>query len=45
MARSLLHRDVGIKLADLDIILADLEKESRIRRTNGRHGDLMSLKE
>jgi hypothetical protein len=32
MTRSSLRRDVGIKLADLDIILADLEREGRIKR-------------
>jgi hypothetical protein len=28
---------VGIKQADLDIILADLEREGRIKRAIGKH--------
>jgi len=45
MIRSSLRRDVGIKQADLDIILADLEREGRIKRTVGKHGGLISLKD
>jgi DNA-binding MarR family transcriptional regulator len=45
MTRSSLCRDVGIKQADLDIILADLEREGRIKRTVGKHGELISLKD
>jgi DNA-binding MarR family transcriptional regulator len=45
MTRSSVRRHVGIKQADLDIILADLEQEGRIKRTVGKHGELISLKE
>ena len=45
MIRSLLRRVVGIKQADLDIILADLEREGRIKRAVGKHGELISLKD
>jgi DNA-binding MarR family transcriptional regulator len=44
ITRSSLRRDAEIKLADLDIILAYLEKEGRIKRTVGEHGELISLK-
>jgi DNA-binding MarR family transcriptional regulator len=37
MTISSLRRDVVIKQADLDIILASLEKEGRIKRMIGRH--------
>ena len=42
MTRSLLCRDLGIKQADLDVILADLEQEGRIKRTIGRNGEFES---
>ena len=45
MIRRSLRRDVGIKQVDLDIILADLEREGRIKRALGKHGELVSLKE
>jgi DNA-binding MarR family transcriptional regulator len=45
MTRSPLRRDVGIKQADLDVMLAALEREGRIKRTIGKHGELISLKE
>ena len=45
MIRSSLRRDVGIKQADLDIILADLEREGRIKRAVGKHGELISLED
>jgi DNA-binding MarR family transcriptional regulator len=45
MTRGLLRQHIGLKQADLDIILADLEREGRIRRTAGKHGELISLKE
>jgi hypothetical protein len=36
---------VGIKRADLNAILADLEREGKITITAGKHGELISLKE
>jgi len=45
MTRGLLRQHIGLKQADLDIILADLEREGRIKRTTGKHGELISLKE
>jgi DNA-binding HxlR family transcriptional regulator len=45
MTRSSLRRDVGIRQADLDVILAELEKEGRIIRTIGKHGELISVKD
>jgi DNA-binding HxlR family transcriptional regulator len=45
MTRSSFRRDVGIKQANLDIILADLEREGRIIRTIGKHGELIALSE
>jgi hypothetical protein len=45
MTRSILRQRIGIKQADLDSILADLERECRIIMTIGKHGELISLKE
>ena len=38
-----LHRAVDIELADLNIVLADLEKEGWIRRTVRKNVELISL--
>jgi DNA-binding MarR family transcriptional regulator len=43
MTASSLQLDLGIKQADLDVILANLEREGRIKRTIGKHGELISL--
>jgi DNA-binding MarR family transcriptional regulator len=45
VTRGLLRQRIGLKQADLDIILADLEREGRIQRTVGKQGELISLKE
>jgi CTP-dependent riboflavin kinase len=45
MTRSILRQRIGIKQADLDFILADLEREGKIKRTIGKHGELISLKD
>jgi DNA-binding MarR family transcriptional regulator len=45
MTKGVLRQRIGLKQADLDIILADLEKEGRILRTIGKHGELISMKE
>jgi CTP-dependent riboflavin kinase len=34
-----------LKQEELDVILDDLKKEGRIKRTVGKHGELISLKE
>jgi CTP-dependent riboflavin kinase len=34
-----------IKLENMERILGELEKEGRIERTVGKHGELISLKE
>jgi hypothetical protein len=41
MTRSILRQRIGIKKAELDIIQADLERESRITRTTGQKGLIM----
>jgi len=38
-----LHHAVDIELADLNIVLADLEKEGWIRRTVRKNEELISL--
>jgi CTP-dependent riboflavin kinase len=45
MTRGLLRQRIGMKQAELDIILGELEKEGRIKRTIGKHGELISLKD
>ena len=45
MTRSILCQHIGMKQVNLDIILADLEKDGRIIRTIGKHGGLISLRE
>ena len=45
MTKSILRQHIGLKQADLDTILGDLEREGRIKRTVGKHGELISLKE
>jgi DNA-binding MarR family transcriptional regulator len=39
------RQQLGVEQADLDIILADLEKEGRIKRTFGKHGELILLED
>jgi DNA-binding MarR family transcriptional regulator len=45
MTKGILRQRIGLKQADLDIILADLEREGRIRKTIGKHGELISLRD
>jgi DNA-binding MarR family transcriptional regulator len=45
MTRGLLRQRIGMKQAELDIILADLEREGRIKRTIDKQGELISLKD
>jgi DNA-binding MarR family transcriptional regulator len=45
MTRGLLRQHIGLKQADLDVILADLEREGRVKRIVGKHGELIALKE
>jgi DNA-binding MarR family transcriptional regulator len=45
MERSVLRRRMGMKYAELDLILEDLEKEGRIRRSTSPTGEtLIALK-
>ena len=43
MTRGLLRQRIGMKQAELDIFLGELEKEGRIKIRVGKHGDLVSL--
>jgi DNA-binding MarR family transcriptional regulator len=45
MTRGLLRQRIGMKQAELDVILDDLEKEDRIKKTIGKHGEVISLRE
>jgi len=45
MTEGILRQRIGLKQADLDIILADLEREGRIRKNIGKHGELISLRD
>jgi DNA-binding MarR family transcriptional regulator len=44
MTKGILRQRIGLKQADLDIILADLEREGRIRRTIDKHGESILLR-
>jgi DNA-binding MarR family transcriptional regulator len=43
ITRTELRRSIEIKLENMDRILGELEKEGRIKRTVGKHGELISL--
>jgi hypothetical protein len=45
MTRGLIRQRIGMKQAALDIILGELEIEGRIKRTIGKHWELISLKD
>jgi DNA-binding MarR family transcriptional regulator len=45
MTKGIICQRIGLKQADLDIILADLEREGRIRKNIGKHGELISLRD
>ena len=45
ITRTDLRRSMEIKLENMERILGELEKEGRIERTVGKHGELISLKE
>ena len=45
MTKGILCQRIGLKQVDLDIVLADLEREGKIRKTIGKHGELISLKD
>lgn len=45
MTKNILRQRTGMKIAELDIILADLEREGRIKRMIGEHGELISLRD
>jgi len=45
ITKGILRQRIGLKHGDLDIILADLEREGRIRKTIGKHGELISLRD
>lgn len=42
MTKSILRQRIGMKQAELNIILADWEKEGRSIRTTVKHGELIS---
>ena len=45
ITRTELRRSMEVKLENMERILGELEKEGRIKRTVGKHGELISLKE
>ena len=45
MTRGLLRQRIGMRQAELDVILGELEEEGRIKRMIGKHGDVISLKD
>jgi hypothetical protein len=45
ITRTELRRTMEIKLENMDPILGELEKESRIKRTVGKNGEWISLME